>query len=61
MPMVNSKICKLRIEGGNGNPANHNRECSCDGPRECPLGRGVGRPGPEQDVDTQRIERRSLT
>lgn len=44
-----TKICKLRIAGGNGNPANEGRECDCTSPRECPIGRGERPPGPEQD------------
>lgn len=52
-----TKICKLRIAGGNGNPANAGRECDCTHPRECPIGPGSGPPGPEQDVDTMRIRK----
>lgn len=51
-------ICKLRINGGNGNPANAHRECACLRPGDCKLGgRGVGPAGPEQDAITERFER----
>jgi hypothetical protein len=56
--MVNGKICKRRIAGGNGNPANEGRECSCVRPSDCPIGQGNGKPpGPEQDIVTERITR----
>lgn len=51
-------ICKMRINGGNGNPANAHRECPCQRPGDCKLGgRGVAPAGPEQDVITERFER----
>lgn len=57
-PLDTKPICKMRINGGNGNPANAHRECACRGPRDCKLGgRGVGQAGPEQDETTDRFVR----
>jgi hypothetical protein len=58
VPRDTKPICKMRINGGNGNPANAHRECECPRPTECKLGGGGDRvAGPEQDVITQRFER----
>jgi hypothetical protein len=57
-PVADAKpICKLRINGGNGNPANAGRECACEGPRECPIGISPRPAGPEQDITTGRFRR----
>lgn len=52
-------ICKLRINDGNGNPANAHRECACAHPRDCPLGEAPMRhAGPEQEISTARMRKR---